>query len=543
MSNPGFQRRSGQAAFERLVRQYRVAGLLARRQYGKTTIASRIALRKMMKVAGHTVIFGSLKVDLGREIVRKEAEALQKAFAMMTQEAAGSNLLLELADAEGSKKILPATLSADDFAELYEATRLEFRLYHSRSVYSRTKVVALTPDAVGETGDLIMDEVGRVKNFAAVLEAVMPIIASNPTFRAIYTTTPPPDDGHPSFELLAPPIGTELEINPEGNTYRSELGVHVLRITAEDAYADGVPLYDDETGAPIAPDESRQRASDKDAWDRNYGCKFVVGGTSACGLQVLDTAQRRGVGTCRLFQVYQDGDFEQALRWISEKIGEGRVGLGWDLATTTNATSNPSGFSVLEERTMGDLALIAAITWKTADPDVAMERARRIVQVIRQRPRGGAARRLCVDATNERYFAQSVRKALAGELPVELVIGSETIEVPGQPEPITMKQYLGGLLVSELDDNHLTLPPERYLREDWRLVKKEKGQFVCDPDVDGKHGDTFDGTKLAKRALVSTGGAIVDPSGIRVGGNAAGPIKVTPRFLPNRLTNFLGRVA
>jgi hypothetical protein len=44
----------------------------------------------------------------------------------------------------------------------------------------------------------------------------------------------------------------------------------------------------------------------------------------------------------------------------------------------------------------------------------------------------------------------------------------------------------------ELDDNHLWLPSERYVREDWRLVKKEKGQFVCEPDSDGRHGDTFD---------------------------------------------------
>ena len=137
---------------------------------------------------------------------------------------------------------------------------------------------------------------------------------------------------------------------------------------------------------------------------------------------------------------------------------------------------------------------------------------------------------MCVDATNERYFAQRVRKDLATELPVELVIGSQTIEVPGEPAPITMKQYLGGQLVGELDDNHLWLPPERYVREDWRLVKKEKGQFVCEPDVDGKHGDTFDATKLGIRALKSSAGAILDTAGIRVG-----PSRAVPSFTPRRL--------
>ena len=54
-----FQVRAGQREFERGVDQHRIAGLLARRQYGKTTISSRISLKKMMRKAGHTVIFGS----------------------------------------------------------------------------------------------------------------------------------------------------------------------------------------------------------------------------------------------------------------------------------------------------------------------------------------------------------------------------------------------------------------------------------------------------------------------------------------------------
>ena len=366
-------------------------------------------------------------------------------------------------------------------------------------------MVALTPDAVGETGDLILDEVGRVKNFRDVLEAVMPIIASNPTFRCIYTTTPPPDDTHPSFDLLAPPIGVDLPINPQGNAYVSDLKVHVLRITAEDAAADGVPLYDEDSGEPISPADSRARASDRDAWDRNYGCKFVMGGTGACGLLQLDTAQRRGIGQCAYFRVDGDLEFAQALRWLKDHLSDGAVGLGWDLATTTNATSNPSAFTVAEKRGV-ERIVRAIICWKTADPDVAMERAERIIGTVDARPLGGPARRLCIDGTSERYFAQTARRVLGAKVPVELVVASETVDVPGQRETINRKQQLGGMLVAELDDNHLWLPPERYVREDWRLVKKEKGQFVCEPDADGKHGDTFDSTKLANFALTGSGG-------------------------------------
>lgn len=523
-----FRVRSGQQEFERGVRRHRISGLLARRQYGKTTIAARIANYKMMKLPGHTVIFGSVKLDLGREIVRKELAQLQDAF----RATAGGAGLLELSDARTGKPL--PVMSADDFAELYDASRLEFRLHHDRTTYSRTKVVALTPDAVGETGDLILDEVGRVKNFRDVLEAIMPIIASNPNFRAIYTTTPPPDDSHPSFDLLAPPIGAELPINPRGNWYRSELGVHVLRITAEDAYADGVPLYDDDTGAPITPAESRRRAYDRDAWDRNYGCQFIIGGTSACGLLQLDTAQRRGIGTCGFFNVGSDSDFDEGVRWLAANLGAGKVGGGWDLATTTKATSNPSSFTVMELN--GVERIVRAIfNWKTNDPAIATDRSRRIVETVRARREGGPMRRLAIDGTGERYFAQTFRRELSHLVPVEIVIASETIELPGQPEPITRKQHLGGLLVAELDDNHLTLPADRYVRDDWRMVKKEKGQFVCEPDADGKHGDTFDGAKLANWALQSTGGAILDPSGIRTGANHISGQRAA--FTPRRLVS------
>jgi hypothetical protein len=509
--------RRGQVAFERDIDLHRISAFLTRRQYGKTTNASRISLKKMMRTAGHTVVFGSVKLDLGREIVRKESEQMSKAFQLITAQASQVKMDLQLVDDKTGKEVKPEELADKksareksliitpaDFAELYEAQRLEFRLYHSRTIYSRTKVVALTPDAVGETGDLILDEVGRVRNFRAVWEAVKPIISSNPDFRCLLTTTPPPDDTHYSFELLAPPIDWQPPVKPEGNTYRSELGVFVRRVTAWDAAADGIVLYDDDTGKPITPEESRRLDPDKDAWDRNYGVKFVLGGTAAIGLLILDTAQRRGVGECEHFLIESDLDLDRACAWIRQKTGAGKIGLGWDLATTEKATSNPSAFTVLEQQG-NDLIARAILTWKTSDPAIAEERARQIIAAVAARAQGGKARRLCIDATNERYFATEMQRALRSEVPVELIVGSETHDKPGR-EPMTMKQYLGSLLVGEADDNHLTLPASRYIREDFRLVKKERGSFVCEPDGQGRHGDTFDATKLALFALAGKSG-------------------------------------
>ncbi len=502
--NATLKLRRGQRRLHTFVDQYRLSAFLARRQYGKTTTVAGIALKKMMKQRGHTVVFGSAKLSLSREIVRKEAQIMQQALAGMRE---GTARLRLIDNGQSGSSALPDNLSADDFADIFEAQRLEFRFFHSNNAsdYSRTKVVALLPDTVGETGDLIMDEVGRVKNFREVAEAVWPIISSNPDFRLILTTTPPPDDSHYSFELLAPPIDAEFKPNPEGNTYRSELGVQVLRLDAFDAAADGVPLYDDETGEPISPEGHRRRAHDKDAWDRNYGVKFIIGGTAACGLIQLETAQRRGIGECACYVIEDDQRFDEALLWLAARISDKPVGIGVDWATTEKAISNPSSVSVIE-RHANEFITRACFVWKTGDPDLAEHRLVRIVETINARPKGGRARRLCQDATNEKFFCLRIRKKLRALVPVENVVASEgsgVMDAYGQP--MNYKQHLGSQYVAVLDDNHLTLPPERYIKADHRLVKKEKGTFICDSSPTGQHGDTFDSGKLAVHALVARG--------------------------------------
>jgi hypothetical protein len=71
--------------------------------------------------------------------------------------------------------------------------------------------------------------------------------------------------------------------------------------------------------------------------------------------------------------------------------------------------------------------------------------------------------------------------------------------------------------VDILDDNSLTLPPQAYVRMDHRLVKKEKGKFVCVASPEGWHGDTFDANKLAIHALKGIGSAtkFLPPTGKR----------------------------
>lgn len=497
-----FQLRSGQRRFHQVVDAYRISAFLARRQYGKTTSVASVALKKMMRTRGHTVVFGSAKLSLSREIVRKESQIMRE--ALLGLRLANAAARLKFTD---DGKAIPVNISADDFAEIFEAQRLEFRFYHSNSAsdYSRTKVVALVPDAVGETGDLMLDEVGRVRNFREVWEAVKPIISSNPNFRCCLTTTPPPDDTHFSFDLLAPPLGMEFEPNLHGHEYDTEHHVHVLRLDAFDAALDGVPLYDDATGALMTPAEHRAADWDKDAWDRNYGVKFILGGTSACGLQQLDTAQRRGIGSTMCFQVDSDLAFDHALTWLGRMVSPTNpVTLGVDWATTEKAVSNPTAVAVVE-REGANLIVRAVLVWKTADPDLAEDRLARIVRTIHAREGGLRVRRLAQDATSEKYFCERIKKSLRGLCPVENVVGSESVDRPGG-ERINMKQLRSSMYVAALEDNQLTLPPERYLREDHRLPKREKGTFICEANGAGMHGDTFDAASLGVYAHTRTGG-------------------------------------
>ena len=137
----------------------------------------------------------------------------------------------------------------------------------------------------------------------------------------------------------------------------------------------------------------------------------------------------------------------------------------------------------------------ARLVWKTKDPAIANERLDGVIDLVARRP-GGRAVALAQDATNEKYYAEDNRKRLRRKVPVILVVASEGVDKPGLDKPTNYKEYLGDALVGKLDDNNLTLPADRYTRTDYRLVMKDRGKFVCEPNDEGMHGDTFDGDKL-----------------------------------------------
>ncbi len=86
--------------------------------------------------------------------------------------------------------------------------------------------------AVGYSGWVLVDESGRIRDLKNFLEAVEPIISSNPLYRMILAGTMPPDDSHYSYELTLPPEGTKFEPNAKGHWYESEAGILCHRVDA-----------------------------------------------------------------------------------------------------------------------------------------------------------------------------------------------------------------------------------------------------------------------------------------------------------------------
>ncbi|WP_043588950.1 hypothetical protein [Geminisphaera colitermitum] len=177
-----------------------------------------------------------------------------------------------------------------------------------------------------------------------------------------------------------------------------------------------------------------------------------------------------------------------------------RIGLGLDIATTTKDKSNPSSLSVCQQVALSYYMRLV-LRWKTADPAVTKAILRTILTGL---PHGLRARRLCIDATSERFFAAQLRREFAGLVPVELVVASETIEHMG--ESMTMKSYLGNLFTNTIEDGYLALPPCEWIKTDIRLVSRDRGSFVAAIAEDGGHGDVWDGGKLALHALMSKSG-------------------------------------
>ncbi|MBB5351064.1 hypothetical protein HNR46_001298 [Haloferula luteola] len=192
--------------------------------------------------------------------------------------------------------------------------------------------------------------------------------------------------------------------------------------------------------------------------------------------------------------------------WTSRLSGE-QVGLGLDVATTENGTSNPSSLTVSQSHA-GLWYARLILSWKTADPEVTRAVLALVLSqlnAVEVRPR-----RLCIDASNEKFFATQLRREFSGRVPVELVTGQQKLTHRGIE--MDAKTLLGNLFSSLLEDGLGVLPADDFVAYDYRLVKREAGGFVTETGKNGEHGDCFDSGKLSHWALTSGSGVVrADP--------------------------------
>lgn len=191
------------------------------------------------------------------------------------------------------------------------------------------------------------------------------------------------------------------------------------------------------------------------------------------------------------------------------------IGIGGDIGTTEKGTSNPSAITVME-RVRGLYFQRLVLRFKTSSEEVWAAMLQCIFDDLTDRQ--VKARRLCLDASSEVFFAQALRRKFIAFCPVDLVKGGETI--PRGAEKFSAKVLLGNLYSSTFEDGIMACPDEKWLRDDQRRVRREKGTFFSETGENGEHGDTFDSGKLAYWALEhGTGRAAAQ--GVSIGGTAA----------------------
>ena len=486
----------------------RVSLLLWRRQAGKSTLFAFKILKIMLENPGILCTFVSASLAVGSEIPFKTSQIFSELLAALRDAAAGSGLDIA-SNGEG--------LDDPDLVDLFKQGRLEVSFKHSPLVSSRLRVIA--PNAAtarGYSGFVFMDEIGFIRDFKTLFEAMEPIISRDPSFHLCMATTPPNDDAHYSYEIAAPdPSQPPFSPDPKGHFYTSQAGVPVHRVDAWDAHLAGVPLYDLASGKPVPPEQHRAAALDRDAWDRNYALKWLQGSTSALSLAGLSAARDWGA---RLGCLAAEGEIPPG--WADRMDPDMPWAVGYDIATTTNGTSNPSSIAVTQQIGPHQWAERLVLRFKAATPEQAKAILRTVVEDATART-GRRPRAIALDATNERYYCATVRKEFSKYGRVLLVVSSESTTYRG--EKMLFKAYLGNLYADAYEDSAIAIPPDRWLSDDRRLAKRVKGSFDNELDSAGNHGDTFDSGKLALYALLSVSSSPLEAHAIPVGRASTSP--------------------
>ena len=181
------------------------------------------------------------------------------------------------------------------FENMNMETRIRFR-----GKVGRIKILASSPrTARGFSGDLILDEFAFHENSEAIWEAAEPILSANPDYLCRIASTP--NGLHNMFYQLV-----HMAKFP------------VRKVTRTDAHKFGCEIYHPLTRQLITPEQAREMAPDKKAYDQNYECKFDTISQPLLTYALIDRAHDPAAGI-----ICKDAWTPEAL----EKVGASRGGF------------------------------------------------------------------------------------------------------------------------------------------------------------------------------------------------------------------------
>ena len=530
-SAPGFSHRPYQTTAMQLQNLHRVVAFFWARRCRKSTTAGDIYFQDLSLAPGRTVIHCSASLLLGRESIGLTLSSLERA-SILAQEAGvirgrfEANAALKGLHTRVANNVTgreyTSRLSSRHFLDLYQARAMELRLYFNSTQYSRELILAPSVQTFRSYRALVgLDEFGYLPPELAreLVNSADAMMRDTPDRRLLFFSNLCLADHHPWYEMTLPQCQDGLAMDgplleedvfpasETGHLYTGRTGRVVHRVALRDAYLSGHFLYDD-LGHPLSYEGCRHYPALRAGWDVSYGLNHQPGGIGVVDAAALALAQQRGLGRCHFADIRSEHAFGEALRLLQTSLGDGPVGLGFDVATTSGDISNPSSVTVRELN--GSLRWDRLkLIWKERQPQLVRLRLRQILETIRNRCQGGPARRLCVDATNERYFAADLAANLAPIVLVQCVVASQSVLPPPQgaspvASPINYKTWLGDLESALVNEGRLALPPDDYIRQDYRRMIKKEGRYFCLPDpLSGAHADTFDSGKLAELALIA----------------------------------------
>jgi phage FluMu gp28-like protein len=253
--------------FQQPVFEDRESGVLLlhwSRQIGKSFTLAAWAVDRLLTRPGRLVTVLSNSRDNGNEFVAKCAEVC--------------NLLGVVFESQDQSPDVT-----------YDNMRMEVRVT-VKGKTGRIKVLAANPrTARGFSGDLILDEFAFHENSNAIWEAAEPILSSNPDFVCRIASTG--NGKHNMFYRMC----SGGQSRNDGVVFQSAAGFKVSRVSRSEAWKMGVKVYDPNTRQPITPEQARNKALDKRAYDQNYECQFADENMCLLTHELIQQAERDGI--------------------------------------------------------------------------------------------------------------------------------------------------------------------------------------------------------------------------------------------------------